>query len=229
MSEKKLIDGPLSDDERSVLESIQLDRPSRESARRAAAALGLAPASAWALGGSGWLSSIAVIGAGCLAWVALHEREEPVASVRDRGELVAEAASAPVVVEPSFVEMPSEGPDVVAELEPVETQAVARSSSKPISAKREAPKTTVPSSLSEQITLLDRARSALSQGRAADALRELGTYTSRFGSGAFAQEAAVLRVQALASAGRGSEAHDEARAFSRKYPQSPHASQVSRY
>lgn len=233
MSEKRLIDGALSDAERSVLESIQLDKPSRESASRAAAALGLAPASAWALGGSGWLASLAVVGVGCLTWVAVSG-SEATSPPRESSALVAPAALP--VVAPPRVEERSVAPSnaeasVVAAVVPSEKHStpVAQVAAPP-SAVKVAPKAErSSSSLAEQIALLDRARAALARGRVADALRDVSAYQSRFGAGAFAQEAAVLRVQALARAGRKDEAHDEASAFARKYPKSPHASQVSRY
>src|SRR5690606_26967779 len=61
-------------------------------------------------------------------------------------------------------------------------------------------------SLNEEVALLDRARSAVRAGHPADALTRLDEHSARFPKGSLALEAQVLRVQALAAAGRTEEA-----------------------
>jgi len=67
---------------------------------------------------------------------------------------------------------------------------------------------------------LDVARTALSLGRVQACLESIDRHTRTYGEGHFAEEREVLAVQALAGAGRNSEAAARALRFRQKYPTS---------
>jgi outer membrane protein assembly factor BamD (BamD/ComL family) len=93
-------------------------------------------------------------------------------------------------------------------------------------AKAHAPSPAPASSLDAQLSSLARARESLAGGRPDAALSSLDDYDARFPGGAFAQEAGVLRVQALVAQGDRAGAQRVAARFLAAYPQSPHAARV---
>jgi len=82
--------------------------------------------------------------------------------------------------------------------------------------------------LSEQLRLIDAARSAVAAGNAAAASAALSSYRTRFPRGPFGQEAAVLRIQTLDLQGNHAQAAAQARSFLARHPNSPHVSVVQR-
>jgi outer membrane protein assembly factor BamD (BamD/ComL family) len=82
--------------------------------------------------------------------------------------------------------------------------------------------------LSEQLRLIDAARSAVAAGNASAASAAIANYGKRFPRGAFGQEAAVLRIQTLELQGNHSQAAAQARSFLARHPNSPHVSVVRR-
>ena len=74
--------------------------------------------------------------------------------------------------------------------------------------------------LHEEALLLESARAALAAGSTASAIAALDRYDARFSSGALAEEAAVLRVQALLAAHRPAEARQVTEDFARRRPAS---------
>ena len=64
------------------------------------------------------------------------------------------------------------------------------------------------------------ARTALSRGRADDALRQLGAHRRRFRRSQLREEREALTVMALAAAGRRDQARARAERFRRRYPRS---------
>jgi hypothetical protein len=84
-----------------------------------------------------------------------------------------------------------------------------------------APRTS-PASIAGEVSALDRARNAIAARKPADALAALDEY-ERGGSRMLAQEAAVLRVEALLLAGNRAGAAALARRLVEAEPQSPHA------
>jgi hypothetical protein len=78
----------------------------------------------------------------------------------------------------------------------------------------------VPSTLEQELALLERARSQLSSGDSAAALSELDRYAGRRG-GRLVAEATLLRLQALTRAGRAAEASRIARKFVADNPNDP--------
>ena len=81
-------------------------------------------------------------------------------------------------------------------------------------------------SIAEEVRTLDRARQALSSGRARDALRELERYQSQWPRGVFASEVLVLRVEAKLKLGDRASAEREARALIDAQPKSRHAARL---
>ena len=78
----------------------------------------------------------------------------------------------------------------------------------------------VPSTLEQELSLLDRARAKLSSGDSAAALSELDRYAGQRG-GRLVAEATLLRLQALTHAGRAREASTIARKFVTDNPNDP--------
>lgn len=78
-----------------------------------------------------------------------------------------------------------------------------------------------PSSLSDQLAQLQRARSALRSGQAAHALELLDTYQGQLDGQTFGAEATLLRIEALAATGQRERAAELARRFLHDYPNSP--------
>lgn len=83
-------------------------------------------------------------------------------------------------------------------------------------------------SLGPETAALDRARSALQSGHPTQALALVADYQRRFPAGMLAQEAAVLRIDALDKQGNRAEAIREARRFLAEHPDSPHAERLQR-
>lgn len=76
------------------------------------------------------------------------------------------------------------------------------------------------SSLAAERDLIDTTRSALSRGRADDALASIQTHATRFPNGSLAEEREALAVQALVLAGRQDAANERGARFHRRYPKS---------
>lgn len=81
-------------------------------------------------------------------------------------------------------------------------------------------------SIGDQVMLLRRASAALDIGDTAKALSILDVYDVRFHHASLTQEAAVLRIEALAHAGDSSAARRAAEAFIKANPASPYAPRV---
>jgi hypothetical protein len=82
------------------------------------------------------------------------------------------------------------------------------------------------STLAEQVAALDRARVALDAHDGARARKLVDNYESEYPSGAFTQEAEVVRVEALVRDGNRAEAERAGKRFLAAYPKSPHAARV---
>lgn len=83
--------------------------------------------------------------------------------------------------------------------------------------------------LSGELALLDAASRATSAGDTALAQRLLERYDRQHERGSLRLEAAALRVEALAAAGRTAEAAARARALVAQHPQSPIAQRMRRF
>jgi hypothetical protein len=84
-------------------------------------------------------------------------------------------------------------------------------------------------SLRDEIALLDRARAALQEKAANQALGLLSQYARRFAHGSLVPEAAALHIDALAMRGESARANEEAQRFLRDYPQHPLAQRMQRW
>ncbi len=82
--------------------------------------------------------------------------------------------------------------------------------------------------LTEQLRLIDAARSAVAAGDAKGASTAISAYQTRFPRGAFGQEAAVLRIETVDLQGNHAQAASLAKSFLAKHPNSPHVSVVQR-
>ena len=94
------------------------------------------------------------------------------------------------------------------------------------SANRTVARMAPPVSIAEEVRTLDRARQALSGGRAREALNELERYQSQWPRGVFASEVLVLRVEAKLKLGDRASAEREARRLIDAQPKSRHAARL---
>jgi hypothetical protein len=78
-----------------------------------------------------------------------------------------------------------------------------------------------PASLEQELASVQRARAALGRGDALAALAELDRFDRGPGWRRLAVEARLLRIEALAQAGRADEARDLARRFVEQHPNNP--------
>lgn len=229
---ERFIDNPESDLERMLLQAGRQSQANDRLRAQTLAALGLAGSAALgtsffatALGkkvmAGGLLASVGVGGAVTYYEVASAARHEAPAVVEPlRVQPVPPARRAPVARQEVPVAPVTEAGDVeetVAEVRP----AVAKRSA----AKRAAPKP----SIRDEVRALDSVRSALSAGQPSVALSRLSDYSQTFPKGALRMEAAVLRVKALAAAGRTQEASRRAQALVSRNPNSVVASRLRRY
>jgi len=82
------------------------------------------------------------------------------------------------------------------------------------------------SSITQQVAALDRARVALDAGDTSRAVKLVDAYEAEYPSGAFVQEAEVVRIEALVRAGNAAEADRAGKHFLGAYPKSPHDARV---
>ena len=78
-----------------------------------------------------------------------------------------------------------------------------------------------PVSLEQELASMQRARTALGRGDAPAALAELDEFARSYGWRRLAVEASLLRIEALAQAGRADEARDLAHRFVEQNPNNP--------
>jgi hypothetical protein len=90
-------------------------------------------------------------------------------------------------------------------------------------APRPAPSASPETSLAREIRSLDAARAALDRGDGATAIAALDRHDRAFPHGVLESEAAVLRVEALLSAGERARAQTLARQLLARDPAGPHA------
>jgi hypothetical protein len=152
----------------------------------------------------------------------------------------APAVETPPVATTSMTRSAAEAAPVVAPV-PVETAALAAiaSSEAPAPAPRPRPLVASPApsaappakgidAFREELGLIDGARGALASGDTSTALRLVEEYATRYPSGAFVVERDVIRIDALAAAGRTDEAVRSAHAFLALHPGAAQASRISK-
>ena len=80
--------------------------------------------------------------------------------------------------------------------------------------------------LAEEVRSMDRARTTLAAGRAAETLSVLDEYERRFRERRFAPEALYLRMEAFVSLGQTAQARATAERLLASYPKSPHGARA---
>jgi len=244
----------LDDFDRSLLRTARTDAPSAGAAVRAAAALGLglgaaAPTVAaaataarvatfasmkWTLIGA---FGVVSAGTGTLAYLRSADPVAPAvtapAAVSERAEPRATAASLPENVPPPAVAplLPKAGVASSPESHAAARPALPVTDSSPKSDVAASSPAAPPSaasgvSIAEEVAAVDRARHALRQGHAGEALDELNRYQARWPKGVLATEVVVLRVEAKLRLGDRAAAKSEARAFIAAQPGSRYAVRV---
>jgi hypothetical protein len=104
--------------------------------------------------------------------------------------------------------------------------AAATSASSSVRASRRSSGGAETSDLSEQMHLIEAARTAVAAHDSPAALAALGSYSEKFPRGSFGQEAMVLRIRALDQGGEAARASALARSFIAKFPHSPHVARL---
>ena len=192
-------------------------------AGKAAAGTGIfAKFSSLASSQSGWIAasvvSASAIGGG--VWYAATSGPAPVAP------RVVEAPAQPAPpdkAEKLASSAPEEAPAPKAE--PAERPSKERAQA----ASPERPQATRSVSLGDELAVVESASRALRAGNPQAALGRLAEYRQRFPRGKLALEAQVLRIEALARAGRTNEAARMARGFLKRHPNSPVGARIRRY
>lgn len=239
---ERLVDASADELERTLLQSWQTEQPSREARNRALGLVGAGAATSVAAGAAHAAAGAphATLGLAVVKWlgigaalglvasgVALHlsnpvPRALPVAVWRATPRAAATPArvataaadtSPPIAPEDLPTAAPSRG---LAEHGAPELDAGATL------ATADAPH----GSLGPETAALDRARAALRSGDAARCLALVADYQQRFPGGMLAQEAQVLRIDALERQGLRREAAREAQRFVTAHEDSPHAEQL---
>ncbi|WP_437944697.1 hypothetical protein WME98_27545 [Sorangium sp. So ce296] len=125
---------------------------------------------------------------------------------------------------PAEGSLAAEGPSAADEGPPLAAPA-APAPAAPAANSPRAPEKRAPT-LASELALLDTARRALRRGDPAAALALLDRHAREFAGAQLADEAAVIRVEALASQGDRAGAHAAARRFLEAHPGSPHAKRI---
>jgi TolA-binding protein len=181
-----------------------------------AAAVGTAAIAKWALVGA-----VSVAAVGAAAGYVHHERQVAAAAHAAHA-----AAPPPKPAEMTLQAAPPSGAQPPASLAPERTSEDAPPRN--VVAPRHAPSAArAPDpTLGDEVTALDRARRAMTDGDAAGALRRLDDYEAHFSRGALVEEAQVLRIEALLAEGDRGAAARVASRFLAAHPSSPHAARV---
>ncbi len=239
---RRLRDLSTSEFERSLLNAGTAYGGSPELRAKTLAALGVAGSTALATGTASAASATAsslfsklswtklalsasLVGAGVAGPIAYYEWQQ------------APAAAPMVQVAPPLSELalpPAPSPEVApAEALPLTTREAvdadgAASATRP-PARSDTRGASASAALTAELGAIDGARRALARGDAGGALSQLDAYSRSYPRGRLALEAEVLRIDALAQAGRRSAAKQRAAQFLKRYPNSVLASRVRGY
>lgn len=192
-----------TDFEQSLLRGALEERPTAALTRRMAMGVGVAgtlsyASTAKALMQTWWGKATAALALGAgVAGVSVLASTEPPAqpsAQNDPAPVPAPAAPEVVQAEPAQTSESKEPAVSVDEAAPAEATVKRRP---PSSAARRAGPNAAPSTLAQEVKLLDRARSLVHQGNHAAALSLLDTYRSRYPKGVLQREAQLLRERAL--------------------------------
>jgi hypothetical protein len=238
---KRLLDQGRDDLAVRLLASADADGPGERSVTRALAAVSVAAATTAAAS-----STAAATGtlAGVLKWLGLGLLAGSVVAV-SAGSVLSPAERAPAVATASPVVATVAAPPLrtVAALAPVPLAPTAAPSASPLrvaasgSASSAAHETVAPTApnasvaafeppanarqtLADELRELDRARARLAAGDASGALGDVARFEARYPRGRLRQEAVLVRVEALAAAGRCADASSAAASFLAQHPNS---------
>jgi hypothetical protein len=163
-----------------------------------------------------WAGVALVVAAAVLLVSALSRQTAPAPALRaEPAERVARADTAQSGKGTGKTAQSSGGPAVEP---PVIARSQPDASARP---RASAAKSPPPATLSEELALLDQARSALAGGDARHALALLDRYDTKLRATHLNAEAALLRIEALAKGGHADEARKRAQKFIETYPDSP--------
>jgi hypothetical protein len=195
--------------ERALLESAQEDGPSDTAQRATLVALGLAAPAVALTAGAATAAASSGFKATLSSWLAIG---------------AAGLVGTAVVVAPVVMEPPATHPAVRTERAPVHPEPVegVEVSAPP------APAPTLPSELERESAALEGALSALDRHAPAEALSLLTQHAADFPKGQLTEEAAALRVEALASNGQTAAARAALAAFRARWPNSPYDARAAR-
>ena len=228
----RLLDEPGTDPlEANLLRLARNEGPSGESRRRILTGLGVGVAAATISGASGasdaaqakvggalsagavrWgIAGVVAVGASVIAFLSLRpSAPTPLVSTH------LEASQAPVPVAP----VPAVTDAVAVPVTKLEDLPLADGT------ETDAPKGSPAPSLADEVAAIRSAKSALASGNPAQALHELDAYKARFPNGRLAQEATVVRIEALNNAGNRAAAGAMADRFLAAHADSPYAARV---
>ncbi len=229
----RLLDDPGTDPlELDLLRLAKSDGPSGESRRRILAGLGVGVAAGTLAASSNaaqprasavassaavkWgVAGVVAIGASVVAFLSLQPKAPSVAPPAAISTPAAAPVTAPTV--------PATGTDAapvapVTKLEDLPTLADGPST--------DTSKTTATPSLADEVAAIRSAKGALASGNAAQALHELDAYRAHFPHGRLAQEATVVRIEALINSGNSAAAGAIADRFLAAHADSPYSARV---
>jgi hypothetical protein len=232
--------------EKLLVEAGRAEEPPREAMRRAAAALGVgvglagvakttsaaAGASQWAIAKWLFVSGLGIGGLGGLVGTTLLLSPDPVPSASKPG-----AAGGGTV---ERAKQPSQRAAEVRPMPPAELEVSPREPS-PSAPARIVPKAAAPSvgkvagalqpastpgTLGLEVKSIDAARRVLVAGKPERVFQLLDAYERRYPRGKLGQEAALLRIEALARVGQGGQARALAQRLLAQNPRSAHKKRI---
>lgn len=224
VSDLPLLSGSATDFESSLLHAAKAEAPTEALSAKMLAPLATGAATAAATGGIGvlkWaLSGASVLLVGGAYYLGDAPNDVP----RDS------RAPAPIVEVPAKAP-PSDSSERAADqdgsptaLPPTELRKLDPA---PVAPPSTPPPKKAPSSLADEMRLLDQARQALKVRKdPLEALRLLNVYESKYPSGALRPEATVLRVSALEQSGAEARAQELKSEFLKAHPESAHKKQL---
>jgi hypothetical protein len=231
-----LHDAP-NDLEAELLRSVASERPTFEHRARVRQAMGLTPGGSIAPPaaslGAGKIALAGLIAAGAIAALLAHgtSRRDTAAPSGTAVEMVAAPAPTPVPIAdepPAPVALSQVLPSAGAPPSPI-PRATAIIPSRPArDSKNLASESATTSSIQDQIALIDTAHAAVKRHDTGAALAAVDAYASKYPGGLFAEEAAVIRIEAIDQNGSHARATSLAKAFLAKHPTSPHAKRLER-
>ncbi len=220
---ERMLDRGASSLERALLEEGRAYRAPDHVRKRALMALGLAASTGMVGSALAWLASKSWVTKVALTLSALTAIPIIFALVPRQPPEVPRTA-------PISVDLPPASPPPLAAdptTAPAPARAIEPPAIRPLTPARAAGPTN--SALRAELVALDSIRSSLARDDAAGALSLLSVYFRTFPRGRLHPEAEVLRIDALAKAGRMSAAKQQAREFLKRRPNSVLAARVRRY